>query len=47
MPATVDDPKRRKPDIELAKRILNWKPKFDVVQGIEETVEYFECVIKK
>lgn len=47
LPATVDDPKRRKPDIELAKRILNWKPKFDVVQGIEETVEYFKCVIKK
>ena len=41
-PATQDDPKRRKPDIHLAKKVIDWDPKFGVIQGIKETVQYFK-----
>lgn len=41
LPATMDDPKRRKPDISRAKTFLGWQPRFSVIQGIQETVEYF------
>ena len=36
-----NDPKIRKPDITLAKKILNWEPKVDLVFGLEKTIEYF------
>jgi dTDP-glucose 4,6-dehydratase len=39
-----DDPKRRCPDISLAKEVLNWKPKIDLRQGLEKTIEYFKHV---
>ncbi|ORX90249.1 NAD(P)-binding protein [Basidiobolus meristosporus CBS 931.73] len=42
LPATVDDPQRRKPDITRARQSLGWEPRFSVVQGIQETVEYFK-----
>ncbi|KND03705.1 uncharacterized protein SPPG_01170 [Spizellomyces punctatus DAOM BR117] len=41
LPSTTDDPQRRRPDITRAKTFLDWSPKFSVMQGIEETVEYF------
>lgn len=41
LPATLDDPSRRRPDITLAKNRLNWEPKVTVKEGIERTVEYF------
>ncbi|MCH5161962.1 MAG: SDR family oxidoreductase [Clostridiales bacterium] len=37
----VDDPARRKPDISLAKRVLNWEPKVSVFEGLSKTVAYF------
>ena len=36
------DPKRRKPDITLAKDILNWKPKKKLALGLKETIVYFK-----
>ncbi|CAG8545603.1 2320_t:CDS:2 [Paraglomus occultum] len=39
--ATIDDPKRRKPDISRAEDKLGWKPTWPVRQGIQETVQYF------
>ena len=36
-----DDPKKRRPDISKAKRILNWTPKVDVNAGLKKTIEYF------
>ncbi|KAJ3376781.1 UDP-glucuronic acid decarboxylase 1 [Lobulomyces angularis] len=41
LPATTDDPQRRKPDITRAKQFLGWSPKFTVAQGVEDTVAYF------
>ena len=37
-----DDPKQRKPDISLAKKVLNWEPKISTEAGIQKTIEYFK-----
>lgn len=37
-----DDPKRCKPDISVARGILNWQPKVALDDGLKETVEYFK-----
>lgn len=42
-----DDPKQRKPDISLAKKILNWEPKFSRAEGLKPTLEYFEKKVLK
>ena len=36
-----DDPKRRRPDISLAKKLINWEPKTSLNKGLENTVKYF------
>ncbi len=41
-PLPEDDPKQRKPDISLAKDLLNWAPKISLQEGLTETVRYFE-----
>jgi dTDP-glucose 4,6-dehydratase len=40
-PLPSDDPKRRRPDISKAKRILDWEPKVCLEDGLRETIEYF------
>jgi len=40
-----DDPKVRQPDISRAKKVLDWKPKYDRKTGLLETLEYFKQVI--
>ena len=42
----VDDPIRRKPDISLAKKVLNWNPKTEVTDGLKETIDYFKLQLK-
>jgi dTDP-glucose 4,6-dehydratase len=37
-----DDPKRRRPDITLAKEVLAWEPQISLDRGLEKTVEYFK-----
>ena len=41
----LDDPKRRKPDITLAKKLLGWTPKIGIKDGLERTIEYFKNLI--
>ena len=36
-----DDPKRRRPDINLAKSILDWNPIIDLDSGLKKTINYF------
>ena len=36
-----DDPKRRKPDISLAKSMLDWSPIIDLEVGLKKTIYYF------
>lgn len=44
---TEDDPRKRKPDISLAKEKLNWEPKVDVKVGLMKTIEYFRDQLEK
>jgi len=37
-----DDPKQRKPLIEKAEKLLNWKPKVLLEEGLRLSVDYFE-----
>lgn len=41
-PLPEDDPKKRRPDISLAKEILNWDVKYDRISGIKKTIDYFK-----
>ncbi len=41
-PLPEDDPKRRRPDISKAKKILKWEPKVDVNKGLLKTIDYFK-----
>ncbi|MBN1903516.1 MAG: SDR family oxidoreductase [Deltaproteobacteria bacterium] len=40
-PLPMDDPKRRQPDISLAKEKLGWEPHMMVEEGLKKTIEYF------
>ncbi|KAI8393709.1 uncharacterized protein BYT42DRAFT_551974 [Radiomyces spectabilis] len=42
LPAAMDDPKKRKPDISRAKKYIGWEPRFSVKQGLQETVDWFK-----
>jgi len=41
LPPVEDDPQRRRPLIDLAKKVLNWEPTVPLEKGLEKTVEYF------
>lgn len=41
-----DDPKKRKPDISLAKKALDWEPKIKLEQGLAKTIDYFKDFLK-
>lgn len=45
-PLPVDDPKRRCPDIRLAKKRLGWMPRIGVEEGLGNTIEYFKSLGK-
>jgi UDP-glucuronate decarboxylase len=42
-----DDPQRRKPDITIAQRELNWTPKTPLMEGLRHTVDYFRSELNK
>ena len=44
-PLPSDDPKHRKPDIQLAKTQLNWEPKIQFYEGLLKTIDYFKQII--
>ena len=46
-PPPMDDPKRRQPDISLARERLNWKPVTHIEEGLEKTINYFKSFIAK
>ena len=41
-----DDPKQRKPDISLAKKLLGWQPQFTRSKGLKITVDSFKPILK-
>src|SRR5215216_1289211 len=46
-PLPSDDPRRRKPDITLAREHLGWEPKISLEDGLATTIDYFRKRIAK
>lgn len=44
-PLPVNDPKKRRPNIEKAKEVLGWEPKVSRAEGMRKTYEYFKTVV--
>ena len=44
-PLPTDDPKRRKPDITMAKEKLDWTPTVDLEEGLTKTIDYFDTLL--
>ena len=43
-PLPPDDPARRRPDITLAKKHLNWEPKVPLREGLKKTIDWFRSI---
>ena len=43
----ADDPQQRQPNITLAKKYLDWEPRYDFETGLKKTIEYFEKSIAR
>jgi len=46
-PLPKDDPRRRRPDITLARERLGWEPKTPLEEGLKKTIEYFEGLLRR
>ncbi len=46
MPLPADDPKQRKPNIDLAKSALDWTPHIPLREGLTSTISYFDALLK-
>jgi UDP-glucuronate decarboxylase len=42
----ADDPRQRKPDITLARELLDWEPKVPLKDGLTRTIGYFEALLR-
>jgi UDP-glucuronate decarboxylase len=40
-PLPADDPRQRRPDISLAKKVLGWEPTVALEAGLSRTIDYF------
>ena len=40
-PLPQDDPARRKPDVSLARELLDWTPEITLEDGLRQTIDYF------
>ena len=43
-PLPQDDPRVRRPDITLARRVLGWEPGVDLRSGLERTIAWFRSL---
>jgi UDP-glucuronate decarboxylase len=44
-PLPSDDPMQRKPDISLAKELLDWEPTIPLEVGLKQTISYFKATL--
>ena len=42
LPKREDEPLKRRPDIVLSKKVLNWHPKVNIEDGLEKTINYLK-----
>ncbi len=42
LPLPQDDPKQRRPDITLAEKHLDWRPRVALADGLRQTITYFD-----
>ena len=45
LPLPQDDPTQRQPNIDLARKELDWTPKIPLEEGLKKTIDYFRAVI--
>jgi dTDP-glucose 4,6-dehydratase len=45
-PLPRDDPRRRRPDITIARNELGWEPKVELREGLARTIEHFRAVLR-
>ncbi len=46
LPPEPDDPRRRRPDIALARRALGWEPRVGLEEGLKLTIDWFRGELK-
>jgi len=46
MPLPPDDPLQRQPNIDLAKKELDWSPKIQLNEGLIKTIDYFSSIMR-
>ncbi len=46
LPLPMDDPRRRKPDLSLARTELNYAPEVQLEEGLVKTIEYFQKITR-
>lgn len=46
-PLPEDDPRRRRPDIALAREKLGWQPAVELEEGLKKTIAYFEKTLSE
>ena len=46
-PLPADDPRQRRPDISLARRVIKWEPQVSLEEGLGRTIEYFRTQVTK
>ncbi|HTJ78979.1 MAG TPA: UDP-glucuronic acid decarboxylase family protein [Rariglobus sp.] len=44
-PLPNDDPKQRRPDIALARKVLKWEPTVQLEEGLKRTIAYFKTQV--
>ena len=44
-PLPIDDPSQRRPDITLARELLNWEPKVHLEDGLIKTINFYKKII--
>jgi UDP-glucuronate decarboxylase len=44
-PLPADDPRQRRPDIAVARRVLGWEPRVALEDGLQRTIAYFRTQV--
>jgi UDP-glucuronate decarboxylase len=47
LPLPMDDPRQRRPDISLARELLDWTPTIALRDGLRDTIAYFDQLLKQ